>query len=227
MPIDGADHLTGLETRCSIDRHCHRGSPCQLRRDMLSLEYALPGCFICWTRNLSGRQFLCGDEACFDQQFFEPRKPVFVIGMPQIINRMLAFSGMASHVDVPFAYSHKRADQAQHTFFPSGMKDRLFLFAFRVDRTEAMHSSEIMCTVHHFLPRSLGDFAVSTPIIAFRVTRAVSSSSLQPSVLSGRTGRTRNRISEVESHTRISMSSRSSVPNSFSTPRGSATARAR
>src|SRR5262249_16015398 len=103
MPIDGADHLTGLETGCSIDRHCHRGSPGQLRRDMLSLEYALPSCIICWTHNLSARQFPWGAEARFDQQFVEPRKPVFVIGMPQIINRMLAFSGMASHVDVPFA----------------------------------------------------------------------------------------------------------------------------
>src|SRR4030095_6745249 len=107
------------------------------------------------------------------------------------------------------------------------MKDRLFPFGFRINRTKAIHSSEIMRTVHHFLPRSLGDFAFSTPIIALRVTRVVSSSSLQPSVPSGRIGKTRNRISEVESHTRISMSSPSSVPNSFNTPRGSATALAR
>src|SRR5262245_15630855 len=147
--------------------------------------------------------------------------------MAQIINRMLAFSSMASHVDVPLAQSHYGKGEAKHALFPFGVKHGLFPFGFRVDQTKAMHASEIMRTVHHFLPRSLGDFAVSTPIIALRVTRAASSSSLQPSVPSGRAGRTRNRISEVESHTRISMSSRSSVPNSFSTPRGSATARAR
>src|SRR4029450_8576988 len=107
------------------------------------------------------------------------------------------------------------------------MKDRLFPFGFRVNRTQALNYAEIRRTVHHFLRRSLGDFAFSTPIIALRVTRVASSSSLQPSVPSGRIGKTRNRISEFESHTRISTSSPSSVPNSFNTPRRSATARAR
>src|SRR5215471_19669378 len=90
-----------------------------------------------------------------------------------------------------------------------------------------MHASEIMCTIHQALLLSLADFAVSTPIMALRVTSVASSSSLQPSVPLGRSGRTRNRTSEVESHTRISTSSLSSVPNSFNTLRGSVTARVR
>src|SRR6266511_4531033 len=115
--------------------------------------------------------------------------------MPEIINRMLAFSRVAYHVDVPFAQRPHRKSQAKHVLFPFGVKDGLFSFRFRVNRTKAMHSSEIVRTVHHFLRRSLGDFAFSTPIIALRVTRAASSSSLQPSVPSGRIGKTRNRIS--------------------------------
>src|SRR5262245_10789609 len=227
MSVDGAHHVTGLETGCGVDRHCHRGALGQPHRNMLGLEYPLPGCFVCRNHGLSGRQFLCGHESRFDEQFFQPRKPVFVIGMAEIINRMLAFSGMASHVDVPFAQRPKRKGKAKHALFPFSVKYRLFAFGFRVDRTKAMHASEIMRAVHPFLLRSLGVFAVSTPIIVLRVTRAASSSSLQPSVPSGRAGKTRNRISEVESHTRISMSSPSSVPNSFNTPRASATARAR
>ena len=63
--------------------------------------------------------------------------------------------------------------------------------------------------------------------MAFLVTSVASSASLQPSVPAGRSGRTRKRTSEVEFQTRISTSSGNSVPNSASTPRGSATARAR
>src|SRR4030095_7226389 len=94
MAVDSANPVTGLETGCAVDRHRHRGALGQERRDMLGLKYALPGCVICWTDGLSGRQFLCGHEPRFDQQFFQPGKPVFVIGLPQIINRLLAFSGM-------------------------------------------------------------------------------------------------------------------------------------
>src|SRR6266542_5244954 len=102
MLVDSADHVTRPKTGCGIDLHCHRGALGQERRNMLGLEGALRGCVVCWTRGLSGRQFLCGHEARFEQQFFQPREPVFVIGMPQIIDRMLPFSCVACHVDVPF-----------------------------------------------------------------------------------------------------------------------------
>ena len=55
----------------------------------------------------------------------------------------------------------------------------------------------------------------------------LSSPSLQPFVPSGRMGSTMNRVSAVESHTRISVSAGSLTPKSASTPRGSDTARER
>src|SRR5262249_25407359 len=86
MAVDGADPVTRVETGCGVGRHCHRGALGQERGDMLGPEYALPGCFICWSDGLSAGQFLCGHEPRFDQELFQPRKPVFVIGLPQIID---------------------------------------------------------------------------------------------------------------------------------------------
>ena len=60
-----------------------------------------------------------------------------------------------------------------------------------------------------------------------RVTSMASFSSLQPSVPPGRIGTTRNRVSAVESHTRIRVPSGSVTPKSASTARGSFTARER
>src|SRR5262245_66483425 len=78
MAVDGADPVAGLETGCGVDRHRRGGALGQERRDMLGLEYALPGRFICRADGLSGRQFLRGPELCLDQQFFKSRKPVVV-----------------------------------------------------------------------------------------------------------------------------------------------------
>src|SRR5919108_2582771 len=147
--------------------------------------------------------------------------------MLQILDRVLAFAGIARDVDVPFAQGPGRQVQAEHAPFPGGVKDGFFRFRLRVNRTKSMHAAQIMRAVHEPLPMSLGDFACSTPIMALRLMSAASSSSLQSSVPLGRSGSTRYRISEVESHTRISTSSANSVPNSFNTPRGSATAQAR
>ena len=61
---------------------------------------------------------------------------------------------------------------------------------------------------------SSGKLAFSTPIIEFRLTSADNSCSVQSSVPAGRSGRTRYRISDVESHTLISTSFPISVPNS-------------
>src|SRR6185437_376341 len=72
-----------------------------------------------------------------------------------------------------------------------------------------------------------GLLAGMTPIMASRVTRAASCSSVNPSVPSGRRGRTRYLTMEVESLTRISTSSGMMVPNSARTARGSETARDR
>src|SRR5262249_31901171 len=72
MAVDSADPVAGLETGCGVDRHRRRGALGQERRNLLGLEYALPGCFIRWTAGLSGRQFLGGHKPRLDQQFFQP-----------------------------------------------------------------------------------------------------------------------------------------------------------
>src|SRR5438132_1630733 len=91
--------------------------------------------------------------------------------------------------------------------------------------THAVHAAHVVDAVHG--DAAFGDGTFATPTIASRVTRAASCSSVQPSVPAGRSGRTRYRSSAVESHTRTSTSSFTSSPSSFSTPRGSMTARAR
>src|SRR5262245_10040136 len=147
--------------------------------------------------------------------------------MPQIIDRVLAFAGVAGDIYVPFPQIRGRQGQTEHTLFPRRVEDGFSSFGLGINQAQAMHATQVVRAVHRLLPGSLGDFTFSTPIMALRVTSRASSSSLQPLVSSGRSGNTRYRISEVESHTRISTSWDKSVPNSFKTPRGSATARAR
>src|SRR5262245_2455381 len=85
MVVDGTDPVAGLETGCGGARHRHRGARSQDRRDMLGLEYALPGCLVGRAGGLAARQFLGGHQPGLHKQFFQPRKPVFVIAVPQII----------------------------------------------------------------------------------------------------------------------------------------------
>src|SRR5258706_9288103 len=94
---------------------------------------------------------------------------------------------------------------------------------FRDYGTKAVNSAHVMCAIHGTVPS--GNRGRPVPIMLSRVTIAASRSSLQLSVPRGRMGRTRYRISAVESHTRISVWSGSSTPKSRSTPRGSMTAR--
>jgi hypothetical protein len=65
------------------------------------------------------------------------------------------------------------------------------------------------------------------PIRQSRVTSSASFCSLQPSVPEGRIGKTMNRVSAVESQTRIWVLAGKDTPKSLSTPRGSITARER
>src|SRR5262249_20591521 len=88
----------------------------------------------------------------------------------------------------------------------------------------AVHAAHIVHAVHRALPARV---TLAVPTIASRVTIAASSSSPRCSLPAGRSGNTRERISEVESHTRISTSSPISRPNSRNTLRGSMTARDR
>src|SRR5262249_5022718 len=129
-----------------------------------------------------------------------------------------------------------------HAAFPRLVKDRLV--GLRLHLAEAVHAAHVVHAGH----RAIGlcwsmifagnryplfgimlyeAFCRAVPIIESRVTISARRSSLQPSVPAGRIGSTRNRVSAVESHTRISVSFGSVTPKSASTPRGSLTARER
>src|ERR1700750_366978 len=93
-----------------------------------------------------------------------------------------------------------------------------------LDLAEAVHAAHVVDAVHDGAP---GVFGKPVPIMLSRVTISASCSSLQPSVPFGRIGNTRKRVSAVESQTRTSVSFGRLTPKSFSTPRGSFTARER
>src|SRR5262249_14967515 len=128
-----------------------------------------------------------------------------------------------SRVDVPLLPRADRPVDGVDPGLPSFVKDGLVLFV--ADRPHSVHSAHVVYAVHAFAPPGAATLAV--PIIEFRVTSAASSCSVMFPVPAGRSGKTRYRISAVLSHTRISTSSASSVPNSRRTPRGSITARDR
>src|ERR1700694_1481382 len=102
------------------------------------------------------------------------------------------------------------------------MKHRLVRLGLNL--AEAVHAAHVVHAVHDGAP---GVFGNPVPIIESRVTSSASCGSLQPPVPSGRIGSTRNRVSAVESQTRISISFGRLTPKSASTPRGSFTARER
>src|SRR3984893_4508694 len=103
------------------------------------------------------------------------------------------------------------------------MEHRLALF--RLHFAEAVHAAHVVDAVHH--AASLAGFGRPVPIMQSRVTSVASFSSLQPSLPAGRIGRTRKRVSAVESQTRMSVPAGSLTPKSAKTPRGSLTARER
>src|SRR5579884_780058 len=227
VPVAGANPVAGAKTRRSIGRHRRRRTASLDSGDLLSLEDTFAKRLVGQLRRFAGRQFLRRHQARLHKQFFQPGQPVFIISMPQIIRRVLAFTRMARHVAVPPPQRPDRSDQAEHALLPIGVEDGFLRLRLSVDAAQPMHAAQIVRAVHDAFATSCGDLARSTPIMEFRVTNWASCSSLQSSVPAGRSGNTRYRTSEVESQTRISTASASSVPNSFRTPRGSATARAR
>src|SRR5439155_26827398 len=91
------------------------------------------------------------------------------------------------HVDVPLAVEAAGDIERVHARLPLGMEDRLVFLD--LDRPHAVHAAHVVHAVHRLL--CPGAFTCATPIIASRVTISASSSSLQPSVPSGRSGSTR------------------------------------
>ena len=92
----------------------------------------------------------------------------------------------------------------------SCVEHRLVRFGLGRDRPEAVHAAEIVAAVHRARAPPPGDFAFSTPIMAFRVTSVASSASLQPSVPAAAPAAPGNAPPRCESQTRTSTSSGSS-----------------
>src|SRR5262249_10455825 len=145
------------------------------------------------------------------------------IGRSEIDPGWQPLLGEAGSVDGPRSGIAQRALHRQHAPLPRGMKDRLVRLGLHL--SEPVHAAHVVNAVHQ--PPSSGRLGSPVPIIASRVTSCARRSSLQPSVPGGRIGSTRNRVSAVESQTRISVLAGSLMPKSARTPRGSFTARER
>src|SRR5262249_23989204 len=172
---------------------------------------------------MTGLNLVGIDQPALDQHLLEAEEPFPIIGAREIDTGRQHLAREARHVDVPRAGRAHGAVHRHHAAFPAGMEHRLVLL--RLDLAEAVHAAPLVHTVHGAAP--CGNWASPVPILESRVTRSASRSSLQPSVPAGRIGRTRKRVSAVESHTRISVSAGNLTPKSASTPRGSLTARER
>ena len=109
----------------------------------------------------------------------------------QIVGRMLPLAGVPRHVDVPPSEGARGQHEAEHAPLPGGVEDGLLRFGLRVYRPQAVNAPKVVSPVHAPTPAAMGAPTVSTPIMAFRPTSAASSSSLMPSVPSGRWGSTR------------------------------------
>src|SRR6202042_2468741 len=152
-------------------------------------------------------------------------RPFPVIAAAEIDVRRQRLAGKPADVDVPQAERAHGAVHRQRTAFPWRVEYRLV--GLRLDGTEAVHAAHVVDAVHVAAASAIspGASARPVPIMALRVTRRASFSSSQPAAPAGRIGTTMNRVSAVESHTRISVCAGSVTPKSASTPRGSITAR--
>src|SRR5580704_19054574 len=131
-------------------------------------------------------EFGGSNEAALFKPRDQPGQPFLVIGHPQIIGRPDTLDRMPARINVPFPESGCCAVERQNAALPRLVKDRLV--GLRRDRPHLMHAAHIVDAVHREAPASV---TLAVPIIASRVTRAASSSSLICSEPAGRSGNTR------------------------------------
>src|SRR5499427_318977 len=184
-------------------------------------EFALQG--LARAQGVTACDLILCDEIAFEQPPLQPQKPFPIIGAGEIDVWPERLKREPGHVDIPLPGGSQRAVHRHHPRFPRGMENRFV--RLRLDFAEPVHAAHVVDAVH--ATPSCGRLGRPVPIMESRVTRLASRSSLQPSVLAGRAGSTRNRVSAVESHTRISVSFGRATPKSARTPRGSFTARDR
>src|SRR5579864_4113325 len=137
--------------------------------------------------------------------------------------RRKQFDAVASHIDIPGTGRAHHSAHRQDAALPALVEDRLV--GLGVDFAKAIHAPHVVDAIHQ--ATSPGFLGKPVPIMQSRVTSVASFSSLQPLVWRGRIGKTRKRVSAVESHTRISVVGGSDTSKSASTLRGTFTARER
>jgi hypothetical protein len=94
MIVASANPISNLETWRINHRHGRRRSGKGFG-GILGFQDTGTQVFICWTGRNSGSQFGLGYQSFFHNQLFQSGQPVFVIGMAQVIDRVLPFTGMA------------------------------------------------------------------------------------------------------------------------------------
>src|SRR6185437_1840988 len=217
MLVDGADTVARLEPRGrrrgprivaalevrDVARRHHRGSP------------------RCRPQRLACRDLVGADKAGAGEALLQSHQPFGVVGRGEIGRGREALDHCAPGIDGPKPRETHGAIQCRDAAFPRRMEGRFV--RLRLNGAEPMHAAQIVDRVHRVSPTP-GVFASLVPIMLSRVTSSASCSSLQPSVPAGRIGSTMNRVSAVESQTRICVSCGSATPKSSSTPRGSMTA---
>ena len=85
----------------------------------------------------------------------------------------LSFPGVAGFIQIPLPQETACQRERKHAFFPLGMKDWLKGLGLGRDRTQSLHSTEVMACSH--LGSGAGCVLIfSTPIMALRVTISAS-----------------------------------------------------
>src|SRR5260221_239563 len=223
MNVARAPALSRRESWSDRDVASRRGAPVDHRGDRLRRdEHGLARCAGRGAATLElGRRDVAGGD--YGRQ--HPREPSLVVRHPQVLGGRQHLDAMAKRIEVPQAAAGpKYARERIHPSLPALVERALA--GLVPDRPHALHAAHVMNAVHAGLSAELR-VTRAVPIIESRVTSAANASSLRRSLPAGRSGSTMYRTSDVLSQTRTSTSAPMSTPNSFSTPRGSMTARER
>ncbi len=136
---------------------------------------------------MAGSKLVVADEAELHAQIFEAELPFPVIAAGEIDVRRQRFAGEPADIDVPQAEVPHGAIHGEDAAFPRRVEHRLVRLG--LDLAEALHAAHVVHAVHG--AALSGARARPVPIMASRLTRVASLSSLQPSQPAGRIGTTR------------------------------------
>src|ERR1700683_980598 len=211
MDVLGAHAVARLETGLRV-RGSREGPARQRVRDFGGRERARD--LFPRAQGVSGFDLVGIGEAHFDDEFFQPYRPLLVVGRRQVEPRRQALNAVACLIDGPDAGVAHGAIEREGASLPLRVED--WLVRLGLDFAEAVHATYVVDAVHH--AASLGSFGRPVPIMQSRVTSDASLSSLQPSVPAGRMGSTMKRVSAVESQTRMSVPGGRVTPKSARTP---------